>query len=145
MEAHTQQYVGVESDQYSSLLFNLLFGSDLTGYPKSSTVTVTVRDGLDNATMANTYAVNWHLPVEMWTLLSSVPTTNRIYPALGTDLSGATSIEPNRTVNYKFRHKKLMLPALPSKQPPSFLPGLGRQPRRCYLKELQQGQLVLLP
>ena len=64
-EAYTNQYLGVESNMYSSLPVQIDFGTASTGFPKSSTVRVDVRDnGLDNAVGANTYTVNWHLPHE---------------------------------------------------------------------------------
>lgn len=86
------------SKQTIQAIINL--GKTLDGFPKHNSFKVDVQDTLDNAIATNTYDVNWHLPVENWTLLTSTTTTNRIYPKLGTDPSGNTSIEPNRTINY---------------------------------------------
>lgn len=70
---YSQQYLGVESDQFQVLLLNLYFGSSLDGFPKFSQLQLTVRDGLDNATAATTYGVHWHLPYEETAFLGSVP------------------------------------------------------------------------
>ena len=75
-------------------------GKKLDGFPKHSTFKVDVQDSLDSAIASNTYGVNWHLPVENWTLLTSIPTTNRMYPKPGADIDGNTSIEPSRTTYY---------------------------------------------
>jgi hypothetical protein len=122
---YSQQYLGVESDQYATLLLQLYFGTSGTGYPKTSALNLTVRDGLDNATAANTYTVHWHLPVENWMLISSVQATNRIYPSLGADADGATSIEPNRTIFYTIPSQEIDVAGPAVKTLSVFLAGAG--------------------
>jgi len=92
--AYSQQYLNAESDQYNSLPLNVNFGSDFDGYPKSGTVKVSVRDGSDNATAANTYSVTWHLPYEAYSYLGETGSgkyveqtlASGVYPSASYDL-----------------------------------------------------------
>ncbi len=122
---YAPHYLGVESDQFQEILLNLYFGSSLDGFPKFSQLQLTVRDGHGNATAATTYGVHWHLPAENWKLISSVPTTNRLYPDLATDADGSTEIEPNRTVNYSIPTPEIDVAGPLLKTTSVFLAGAG--------------------
>jgi len=121
---YTQQYLGVESDQYVTIPVNIYFGQDKTIFPLKSVLKVDVRDD-DNVTGSNIYNVIWHLPVENWNQVSSVPTTNRMYPDSGTDPDGNTSIEPNRTVDYSIPTPEIDVTGPAVKTVSVFLGGAG--------------------
>ena len=67
----------------------LLMSPTIVGYPKGSTLSLTVTDS-DNVTATNTFGVTWHLPYEDNTYLGSVKTKKPIKTIL-------EAIEPNST------------------------------------------------
>ncbi len=91
--AFSQQYLNAESDQYNSLPLNVNFGSDFSGYPKSGTVKVSVRDGRDNATAANTYDVTWHLPYEAYSYLGQTGSGKHVEKTLASGVYPSASYD----------------------------------------------------